>query len=313
MLQRASIIIIMGATMMLGGCAKPSIVHYNPNDFVNPNKVIIKKEPVPTPIPNIKASFDLGNNPDVIKAYNAFRKSGKARNIQSDGFVTLPYDDYAHPIIACEPLYLCVLQLERNETINNIDLGDSAHWLVSTSLVGTPRNGSYQIAIKPKVYNSATDMVITTNKRTYNIGLVSKRGEHTHVTNFYYPQESLNAAIHNAHQLATSELQTEIIDTSPTIHLRQLNFNYQLSGNHPVWQPLQVFDDGNKTFIRMPSIANHVDLPVLYILKRKHMQLVNYRYQRPYYIVDTLFKKAVLVSGKGHEQVKVIIDNRQLV
>ena len=76
-------------------------------------------------------------------------------------------------------------------------------------------------------------------------------------------------------------------------------------------RPLQVFDDGHKTYIRMPSITAQIDLPVLYILRRHSMQLVNYRYKAPYYVIDALFKRAVLVSGKGHDQIKVIIDNHQ--
>jgi len=63
----------------------------------------------------------------------------------------------------------------------------------------------------------------------------------------------------------------------------------------------------------MPDIAAHLDLPVLYILRRSAMQLVNYRYQRPYYIIDALFRRAVLVLGKGHQQVKVVIENRHFV
>ena len=62
----------------------------------------------------------------VIKAYKEFTQKGVAKNINSEGFKTYAYDTYSHPIVACAPLHLCVIQLEHGEKINNIDLGDSA-------------------------------------------------------------------------------------------------------------------------------------------------------------------------------------------
>lgn len=313
MLRKSRFILcVLLPIIFIAGCAKAPIEHYNPNDFLNPNRIVTKTLPAHFPAAKVQATFGYGNNPEVVKAYEDFTKNGKAKSIQAKGFVTLPYDAYSHPLIACEPLHLCIVQLEQGERINNIDLGDSAHWLVSTALVGTAQAGSYQIAIKPKAYDMATDMVITTNKRTYNIGLVSKQGEHTHVVNFYYPEESLAQAVQAAHQQQNSLQREEIVDKSAHVDVNHLNFNYQLRGDSPAWRPLQVFDDGNKTYIRMPAIAAHMDLPVLYILRRSSKQLVNYRYRRPFYIIDSLFKKAVLVSGKGHDQVKVILDNRNL-
>ena len=294
--------------LSLSACASPPKV--DPNDFSNPNRVITKKISVPLPTPKVAATFGFGNNPQVLKAYKEFTKKGIARTINSEGFKTFAYDAYSRPIVTCAPLHLCVLQLEHGETINNIDLGDTAHWLVSTSLVGSAQDGSYQITVKPKLYDMATDMVITTNKRAYNIGLVSQQGASTHVVNFYYPQETLTNAIQQAKQRFNSPLQQEVISRSTQISVDEINFNYQLRGDSPSWKPTRVFDDGNKTFIQMPAIAERLDLPVLYVLRNKAMEIVNYRYKKPYYIVDGLFAKAYLFSGKGINQARVEIDNQ---
>jgi len=204
------------------------------------------------------------------------------------------------------------MQWEAGERINNIELGDFAHWLVHTSLVGTQMQGSYQIAIKPKDYNIATDMVVTTNQRSYHVGLVSHKGSATHVMNFYYPEETLQLAIAKAKATSHQAIQPNIIDNHTHINALQLHFNYQLQGCKPAWRPVRVFDDGDKTFIEMPPIAERLDLPVLYIEREKGMQLINYRYRRPYYIVDALFKRAYLITGKGRKQTKVIIDNNNI-
>ena len=294
--------------LLLAACA--SSPNVDSNDFINPNHIVTEKVSVPLPTPKVAATFGVGNDPQIIKAYQEFTKKGVAKTVHSEGFKTFAYDAYSRPIVVCAPLHLCVLQLEHGEKINNIDLGDAAHWLVSTSLIGSPQDGSYQIAVKPKLYDTATDMVITTNKRTYNIGLVSQQGASTHVVNFYYPQETLAKAIQQANQPANLPLQQDVISQSTHIVVDQINFNYRLRGDSPNWQPTRVFDDGNKTFIQMPVIAEHLDLPVLYILKNKKMALVNYRYKKPYYIVDGLFAKAYLLSGKGAHQERVEIDNK---
>ncbi len=62
----------------------------------------------------------------------------------------------------------------------------------------------------------------------------------------------------------------------------------------------------------MPAISERLDLPVLYILRNKAMEMVNYRYQKPYYIVDGLFARAYLLSGKGTTQDRVEIDNKNV-
>ena len=76
------------------------------------------------------------------------------------------------------------------------------------------------------------------------------------------------------------------------------------------WAPTRVFDDGDKTFIQMPVVSEELNLPVLYILCNKQLALVTYRYKKPYYIVDGLFSKAFLISGKGSDQQRLEIDNK---
>lgn len=304
--------ILIGGLALLTSCAKPKIINYNPSDFINPNREVIKTIKAKLPQPSVHATYGLGNDPAIEKAYHTFTKRGIANNIKANGFVTFAYSPDNRPIIACAPLHLCVVQLEHGEQINNIELGDSAHWMVSTALIGSQSNGSYQIAIKPKLFDTATDMVITTNRRTYNIGLVSQKGQTTHVASFYYPEETLQAANRQFHHIHNNMLKQATVYQNTKMNLSNLNFDYVLRGSQTAWAPMRVFDDGDKTFIQMPPISERMDLPVLYILKNKKMALVNYRYKRPYYIVDGLFAKAYLISGKGENQQRIEIDNQKL-
>lgn len=305
-MHHKKLFILLLSVMLLAACTKH--IENSPSDFIPANRVVENK--TSNPEPKVAATFGLGNDPEVVKAYEEFSKNGVAKNIRSQGFETFAYDAYSHPMIACAPLHLCVIQLERAEKINNIQLGDSAHWLVATSLVGSEQDGSYQVALKPKLPDSATDLIITTDKRTYNIGLVSKQDATTHVVSFYYPEETLTTAIEKAKQDENTVISQQAASQASVVDVDHLNFNYEISGDHPAWQPVQVFDDGTKTFIRMAPISERMDLPVLYVRRNHEMQLINYRYRRPYYVIDGLFEEADLISGKGRDQERVVIKNR---
>ena len=304
------VMIFLVSTGLITGCSQTERVTYKANDFINPNRVVVKHDKPHLSVQEVDATYGFGNNVAVERAYKRFLKKGVAQDVSSRGFKTVAYDAYAHPIVECAPLHLCVVQLERGERVNNIDLGDSSHWMVGTSLIGSATNGSYQVVIKPKLYDIATDMVITTNKRTYNVGLVSKRGAYTHVVNFYYPQETLSHTVAHLAEKEHHDFAQQTVSTETGVKISHVNFNYVLSGDYPAWRPIRVFDDGLKTFIQMPLIASRLSLPVLYLAKQGTMALVNYRYKRPYYIIDGLFKTAYLVSGKGSNQIKVIIRNQ---
>lgn len=299
-------IIVLGLLLGLAGCVDTKPVVFNPDDFINPNHVVVNKAPVPLPLVKVNATYGCGNNPAVVKAYQHYVKTGVAQSVQSDNVRTFAYDAYSHPIVECSPMHLCVIQLERGEIINDVNLGDSKFWFYGSSLIGTPLNGSYQVVVQPKRFGIATDMVLTTNKRIYNIGLVSKPGAVTHVANFYYPQETLTHALGKQTLLASSA--SKVVSTHFDIH--HIHFNYTIKGDYPVWRPIRVFDDGAKTFIQMPAATEQTTLPVLYIKKSSGLALVNYRFKAPYYIVDGLFHQAYLVTGRGSSQVRVSISQQ---
>jgi len=311
--QQKRIATIAGALLAgvcLSGCTGQTI-QYSPDDFTQAERVIQQKEIQKIPSQDVHATYGYGNDPSVEKAYKRYLKTGRAESIRSQGFVTFPYDGHSHPVISCSPLYLCVVQLESGEKIQSINLGDNQNWGIGKpSLVGEGDDGSYQIALRPKSYGISTDLVVTTNRRAYNIGLVSVKGAHTHVASFYYPYETAEDFVKQAKALDDSPEQQAVVSETTQIDLSHVNFNYSLAGDYPAWRPDRVFDDGQKTYIQMPPIASRMQLPVLYLLRNHEQQLVNYRYKSPYYIVDGLFEHAVLVAGKGGDAIKVVIDNK---
>jgi type IV secretion system protein TrbG len=272
-------------------------------------QVITKTIKQKLPHTQVAATFGYANDPLVAKAYQRYVRTGHMQSIKSSGFRTVAFNQHHRTLIGCSPLHLCVVQLEAGEQINNIELGDSARWLVNTSFVGTKDEGSQQISIKPKQVDIATDMIVSTNKRTYHLGLVSEKGKSSEVVSFYYPEQTLAIAVASAKLLQQSQSHT--IDSSPQLSLNQLNFNYQVRGSKSIL-PSRVFDDGRKTYIEMPASNSQRELPVLYLKQSGTIALVNYRFQKPYFIVDNLFHEAFLVAGQGKRQQRVNITNRKM-
>ena len=59
---------------------------------------------------------------------------------------------------------------------------------------------------------------------------------------------------------------------------------------------IAVFDDGNKTYLRMPFRFS--ETPAFYISLDRRETMTNFRVKGRYYIVDRLFDKAYLKIGR---------------
>jgi type IV secretory pathway VirB9-like protein len=121
---------------------------------------------------------------------------------------------------------------------------------------------------------------------------------------------------YNANQSQSADSSSTIAQL-PDIHLNTLNFNYSIEKpffNSPRWKPTRVFDDGVHTYIEVPDSVSSSDLPALFVVDAVSAKkaLVNYRYKKPYFIVDKTFKKAVLILGVGHNQSKVTLINENI-
>tara|TARA_Y100000588_G_scaffold394922_1_gene518328 strand:- start:1562 stop:2509 length:948 start_codon:yes stop_codon:yes gene_type:complete len=309
------ITLIAISAMALNACTTTQPI--DDNYFSSPNKVVVKEVKVPsTPYPKVKASFGVGNDRLVMEAYRRYTTTGRALTVKTDGWITFPYSPNTRPLITCQPARQCVVQLEEGEKLYSINLGDSAHWSHSSFVSGEGGRAAVSVIVRPNYTDTATDLIISTNRRTYNIGLVSKEGSDPSVLRFYYPEETARQTVAMARMAQEKAQMTEVVSEvqadGTNVDLNRLSFNYRICGSNVMWKPRRIFDDSNKTFIEMPNVTSRVDLPVLYLVTNHKMQLVNYRYDAPYYVVDGLFKKAWLVSGKGRDQKRVEIINKSM-
>ena len=85
----------------------------------------------------------------------------------------------------------------------------------------------------------------------------------------------------------------------------------EVAHGRPAWKPQAVYDNGQKTFIRFDATILHGESPVLFVMERGEMQLVNYRVKENLYVVDRLFEVAELRLGQDDQDV-VRLRNRRV-
>lgn len=311
MKQWAQYGLLVSVSMVMAACSE-----YPPNAFQSTTEVVTKTIAVPQVLPAVEASYGYGNDPAIIKAYQMYRKTGIAPKVYTDGFISFPYSIDTQPIVQCAPMYICTVQFQEGELIKNVSLGDTANWEVQPMFIGGNwPSGAEVLVIKPKAADMSTNLVVTTDKRLYNIGLLSSQtNKYARLVTFYYPTDT-DVAISAAATQALQEQQTHeqsVVSSSPNVDLNHVNFNYSIKGDSPTWKPTRVFDDGTHTFVEFPSILGSTDLPVLYIEDNGDKELVNWRKSGNYFVVDRLFGEAVLISGVGNDQTKVTIVNNAM-
>jgi type IV secretion system protein VirB9 len=191
-------------------------------------------------------------------------------------------------------------------------MGDTARWLLEPAVTGRGANEIQHIIVKPLAVNLTTNMVVTTDRRTYNIQLRSHRSEYMAQVSFVYPEEALDKWKHLHQRAEQAKEQQTLPETGE--YLGNLNFGYSVSGDAP-WKPLRVFNDGAKTIIQMPETMAQTEAPTLLAIREKsglfaddEQVLVNYRVQSNRFIIDGLPDKVILVAGVGSDQDKITIE-----
>lgn len=151
------------------------------------------------------------------------------------------------------------------------------------------------IAIVPngrKVKES--EPVINTSRRTYHIELRATSATYMAAVSWRYPQEEL---------IALRAAEAERVRAAPIaggIDLPSLNFAYRISGDKVAWRPVRAFDDGRQLFIEFGAAVTTDEMPPFFAVGKKGAaELLNYRVQGRFMIVDRLVERGELRLGAG--------------
>lgn len=209
-----------------------------------------------------------------------------------------PYSDGALYQVYAAVGRVTVISLQPGEELVTVAAGDTVRWIVGDTSSGTGDEQRVNVLIKPIRSGLKTNLVITTNRRTYLLELTSTKKAWMASVSWEYPKDRMLALQHQARVARAAAP----IDTG--LSLENIHFRYAISGDNPPWKPLRAFDDGHKVYIQFPRGIAQGQLPPLFVIGAQgDGQLVNYRFRSPYYIVDRLFGAAELRLGKDEGDV----------
>lgn len=206
-----------------------------------------------------------------------------AINAQGNSMMIFTYAPDQLYKIYCRVGYLTDLELKKGEKINFVGGGDTSAWAIDSAEVdGTPH-----LYIKPTVAASTTNIIVTTNKRSYQLILNTSDWYNPMIRWSYEGEERI------ANMLQKQKDEIVITNTMHTGNYGDLNFSYQISGSSSL-APVMVFDDGRQTIIKFTSLSKNA--PALFVREagKKSISLINYKIKDNCYIIDRLLSEAEL-------------------
>lgn len=180
--------------------------------------------------------------------------------------------------------------------------GDTVRWIIGDTISGGGNARRVHILVKPTRADISTNLVINTDRRTYHLELRATTSTYMAAVSWIYPQDELIA-------LRTAEAERERAAPVAAIDFAALNFRYRISGDRTAWRPTRAFDDGRQVFVEFGEDIATSEMPPLFVLGAdKAAELVNYRVQGRFMIVDRLFDHAELRLGAGRSAKQVRIE-----
>lgn len=225
---------------------------------------------------------------------------------QSQGFVNavqvFPFSDGAIYQVYTAPGAVTDIALQPGEALVAVAAGDTVRWVIGDTTSGSGMDKRTHILVKPFSSGLATNIVVTTDRRSYHLQLTATAHTAMAALSWTYPADQLISLRKAAEQASAA------VPVAEGLSVDNLHFNYKISGDTPAWRPLRAFDDGRQTFVEFPASIAVGEAPPLFIVgPAGDAELVNYRVRGRFYVVDRLFTTAELRLGTKKQQIVRII------
>lgn len=209
-----------------------------------------------------------------------------------------PNDTYT---VLARPRAVTDIALHQDEQVVAMALGDTAQWMVTKA--------SNHVFIKPIHPDITTTATIVTDRRTYQLTLRAspEDGKFYQRVSWDYPdlvifqqqQEQRSRVLMDAER---ARLEATVV--TPGVSIEKLNFDYSMSGNAE-FKPLQVFDDGKFTWLRMSS---HQEMPAFFLKNAGgDAELLNYTTKGQFVVIHRLLPRILVKLGDA--EVTVVNNN----
>lgn len=217
--------------------------------------------------------------------------------------VTFDYDPDQTYLILTRPKAVTHIQLRPDEKVKGAFAGDTANFTV---VVSADRNN---ILIRPKYPDLSTSFTLLTTERNYPMMLRST----PEATGKWYQRVTWNFPDLVVQDMAMApEREPEkpapvlLRDAQPasasprTVALDRVAFNYSIQGDAE-FRPLQVFDDGRRTFLRFAEGLQA--FPALFALEEGDLRVLNFSVEDPFVVVQGVVDALLLKLGKSEVRV----------
>ncbi|GLS33459.1 type IV secretion system protein VirB9 [Mesorhizobium albiziae] len=209
-----------------------------------------------------------------------------------------PFTEGALYRLYAAPEQVSDIALQPGETLTSVSAGDTVRWVIGDTTSGSSDQRRVHVLVKPFASGLKTNLVITTDRRSYHLLLESTDRTAMAAISWTYPQDRL-VAIKRRNETAEAAA-----PVASGVSLENLRFRYAISGDNPPWRPKRAFDDGSKVYVEFPRSIDQGEAPPLFVVGPDGSnQLVNYRVRNNYYIVDRLFAAAELRLGTKPQQI----------
>ncbi|WP_443025145.1 P-type conjugative transfer protein TrbG [Sphingomonas sp. QA11] len=209
-----------------------------------------------------------------------------------------PFSDGTIYQVYTAPGAVTDIALQPAEGLISVAAGDTVRWVIGDTTSGAGIDKRTHILVKPFASGLATNLVITTDRRSYHLQLTATSRTAMAALCWTYPADQLIALRKAADQT------TAAAPVAEGLSVDSLHFNYVVSGDQPAWRPLRAFDDGRQTFVEFPAAIAVGEAPPLFIVgPTGEAELVNYRVRGRFYVVDRIFDSAELRLGTRKQQI----------
>lgn len=233
----------------------------------------------------------------VINA-NAAARVQPRREGYYNAIQVFPYSEGALYQVYASPGQITNIALEPGERLTGegpIAAGDTARWIIGDTESGSGREQRVLILVKPTRPDIATNLVISTDRRTYLVELRANEDSYMPSVAWSYPQ-------------VRGQAQSPAVAQPIIPPEAQRRHRYGLEGDTPPWRPQTVFDDGRRVYVVFPRGIVQGEMPPLFVIGADgEAQIANTRVYLNVLIVDRLFAAAELrLGGENQQMVRIV-------
>ncbi|MGO4712171.1 P-type conjugative transfer protein TrbG [Bradyrhizobium sp. 2TAF24] len=306
-IRKSGLAALLLSGSMLAGCAtpqKPPQISYDADVPPLPAvpASVADDRPKPLHIPPAwtptRGGTQASTPTERVENANAAARVQPRREGYYNAIQVYPWSEGALYQVYAAPGQITDIALEPGESLTGagpIAAGDTARWIIGDTESGSGVTRRVHVLVKPSRPDLTTNLVVTTDRRTYMLELRSGPKPYMPAVAWAYPQPPAG--------------QRQNGPATPVIPAATArNYRYGLTGDDPPWKPITVYDDGRRVYVEFPRGIVQGEMPPIFVIGPDgEAQIVNSRIYQNILIVDRLFGAAELRLGSGDKQQTVRI------